>query len=187
MKNIVTQGSLSPDNADSAAFIEELIDVYERQITNFVYSYVKDWSTAQEVTQDVFIKVYEKHKTFEGRSKVKTWLYTIAANQAKDYLRAQERRKKGLKQLFANILKTMESNTPESILLDNEKNQLLAEKVLALPVIYREVIFLFYYEEMSTIEISELLQVSASTIRTRLDRARKMLKSEQERSEQYER
>ncbi|WP_010677059.1 sigma-70 family RNA polymerase sigma factor [Bacillus timonensis] len=186
MKNVVTHESTVQEEVDPISYIEELIEAYERQITNFVFTYVKDWTTAQEVTQDVFIKVYEKYATFEGRSNIKTWLYTIAANQAKDYLRAQERRKKGLKQLFANMIKKVESDTPESILLANENNQVLADKVLALPVIYREVVILFYYEEMTTPEISELLQVSASTIRTRLDRARKMLKDEHERSEKNE-
>ena len=186
MKNVIQHEINNHQNTDTIYYIEELIHSYERQITNFVFTYVKDWAAAQEITQDVFIKAYEKYATFEGRSNVKTWLYTIAANQAKDYLRARERRKRGIKQLIANMMNKVESDTPESILLTSEHNQMLIEKVFALPIIYREVIILFYYEEMTTSEIGELLQVSASTIRTRLDRARKMLKDNHERSGENE-
>ncbi|MFS0862094.1 sigma-70 family RNA polymerase sigma factor [Fredinandcohnia sp. 179-A 10B2 NHS] len=183
MRNVLPDPSIHKHCTDTSTFIEDLINKYERQITNFVYTYVKDWSAAQEITQDVFIKAYEKSYTFEGRSNVKTWLFTIAANQSKDYLRALERRKKGLKYLFSNMITNVEKNTPETIFITNESNQTLAESVLALPVIYREVVILFYYEDLPTKEIGDLLQMSSSTVRTRLNRARQMLKSLDEGSE----
>ncbi|WP_121680957.1 sigma-70 family RNA polymerase sigma factor [Falsibacillus albus] len=161
---------------DAAAMLESLIDQYERAVTQFAYTYVKDWGAAQDISQEVFIKIYEKLDSFQHRSSMKTWIFSITANQCKDYLRSLEGKKRKLSSFVQNIFTQNDEKTPEQIIEEKQSNDSLAQDVLSLPVKYREIIILYYYEELNTNEIASLLDISGSTVRTRLDRARKQLK-----------
>ncbi|MFS0862096.1 sigma-70 family RNA polymerase sigma factor [Fredinandcohnia sp. 179-A 10B2 NHS] len=186
MRDFLSSVPSQPEELDITAIVKDLIDTYEQQITKFAFVYVRDWGAAQEITQNVFIKVYEKYHTFEGKSNIKTWIYTITANESKDYLRSMKSKRNIVKRLLTHVTKKSETNTPESIFMEKETSQSLAQKVLSLPLLYREVIILYYYENLSSNEISDMLEVSPSTIRTRLERARKILKDSSERSEYNE-
>ncbi|RDI41641.1 RNA polymerase sigma-70 factor (ECF subfamily) [Falsibacillus pallidus] len=167
--------------SSQTAILENLIDQYETAITQFAFTYVKDWGAAQDITQEVFIKVYGKLESFQQRSSMKTWLFSITANQCKDFLRVQESRKRKLTSFIQRVFTHQEEKTPEDMLQEKHQNASLAQDVLALPVKYREIIILYYYEELNTNEIAALLDQSPSTIRTKLDRARKQLKELNER------
>jgi len=160
---------------DKEKTIEELIDSYGKKLTNFVYTYVKDWGIAEDITQEVFITVFKKLDSFNNHSSLKTWVYTIAANKSKDYLRKGYFKKNILSNMIRFIMS--EEKTPEKVLLEKVHHLELAESFMKLPVNYREVIFLYYYEELSTTEISELLETKISTVKSRLIRARKILKN----------
>ncbi|WLD95477.1 sigma-70 family RNA polymerase sigma factor [Alkalihalobacillus sp. AL-G] len=162
----------------AAAVIEEAIREYGKQLTNFAFSYVKDWTTAEDIVQDSFIKAFRKYDSFKGESSLKTWLYRIAANQCKDYLRSSYFKRV----VLSNILPT--KNQPENPTTD-EVDEDLANFVIKLPVKYREVIILHYYEELPIKQISELLQLKESTVKTRMRRARLLLKSKLEGSDKH--
>ncbi|WP_433745257.1 sigma-70 family RNA polymerase sigma factor [Falsibacillus pallidus] len=167
--------------SSQTATLENLIDQYEKAITQFAFTYVKDWEAAQDITQEVFIKVYEKLNSFQQRSSMKTWLFSITANQCKDYLRVQESGKRKLTSFIQKVFTQQEERSPEDLIQEKQQNTSLAQDVLCLPVKYREIIILYYYEELNTNEIAALLNQSPSSIRTKLDRARKQLKELNER------
>ncbi|MCA1065412.1 sigma-70 family RNA polymerase sigma factor [Rossellomorea sp. AcN35-11] len=156
--------------------IENLIDEYEVQVTKLAYLYVKDWPAAQDITQEVFIKAFHALHQFNHNSSYKTWIYRIAINLCKDYKRSAYFRRNMIVNKFHTLLKKEASVSPEQELILNEENDSVASHVFSLPLKYKEVILLYYYEELSTQEIGDMLGINPSTVRTRLDRGREKLK-----------
>jgi RNA polymerase sigma-70 factor, ECF subfamily len=149
--------------------VEELMDMYGEEIKRLIYSYVKNWATTDDIVQEVYLKIYLKLYTFKGEASLKTWVYKIAINKCKDYLRSWHY----LRLVMTDkIIENNESCSIEDELMWKDTKSELIEKVMALPVKYREVIVLFYIKEFSLLEISELLQINVETVKTRLRRAR---------------
>ena len=145
---------------------------YGESLIRLAFTYVKDIHKAEDIIQDVFLKVYANLHQFKGESSFKTYLYRITINQCKDYLKSWS-----FKNLFfteKNIEYSFDSF--ESTVLRFEENYELGMKILDLPIKYREVIILHYYQDYSISEIATLLTVSESTIHTRLRRAKQRLK-----------
>lgn len=165
------------DEAMREEFIERMIDQYNQQILWLAYSYVKDYSLAEEITQDVFLTCYHKIDTFRHDSSIRTWLYRITVNKCKDCLRKKKIRAfltfENQKQ--ENLV--IEEAHPESIAFQTMEDQLLSERVLSLPTKFKEVIFMHYFEEMKIQEIADVLGAKVNTVKTRLKRGRAMLKS----------
>lgn len=156
-------------NEMNIALLEEAVTNYGKQMTNLAYTYVKDWSLAEDIIQEVFIKALRNMNKFRGQSSLKTWLYSITANHCKDYLRSSYFRRVVLSNVFP-----LRHKDEEKV---NGENHNLSTYVIKLPVKYREVIILHYYEDLKIREISELLEVNEATIKSRLQRARKILKN----------
>lgn len=155
--------------------LENLMDEHGTQIKRLIFSYVKQWEVASDLTQDVFITVFEKLDTFEGRSSLKTWIYSIAINKAKDYLKSWH---------FKNILlqKKMflsgqdKNKTPEEEIMFQHDKKELYKNILNLPPKYRGIFLLHYYSDLTVKEISEANGLPISTIQTRLYRGKEKLK-----------
>lgn len=156
--------------------IEIVMDQYGEQLIRFIYTYVKDWGKAEDIIQEVMVTCFKKLDTFRGESSFKTWIYRIAINRSKDYLRSWSFRNISVTDLLHRFVNKDLTNSPESELLKKNNREEIAKLVLSLPVKYREVLLLFYYEELSIFEICELLMEKESTIKTRLHRARLLLK-----------
>ena len=161
-------------------YFEHLIETLERRVLNLAYTYVKDWNTAEDICQEVFIKVYEKLDTFEQKSSIKTWIYSITVNHCKDFLKSKWYKRTFITEVIHRYMKTSKENVTETHLLKNLEKTSLANDVLQLPIKYREVVILHYYEDLTTQEMSVLLNVGNSTIRTRLQWARLMLQQKYE-------
>ncbi|TYR94290.1 sigma-70 family RNA polymerase sigma factor [Rossellomorea vietnamensis] len=101
-------------------YFEEILQKNEKAVVQFAYTYVKDWPVAEDISQEVFIKVYRNILSFDNRSKLKTWLFSITANECKDYLRKTQRRTKWWNHIVQGSPK-QDKNTPETILLQNEE------------------------------------------------------------------
>ncbi|MBW3110318.1 sigma-70 family RNA polymerase sigma factor [Bacillus sp. MCCB 382] len=170
-------GRLDDTKTHSDHLIETLIDQYETQITKLAYIYVQDWSTAQDICQEVFIKAYHSLGSFNQNSSYKTWIYRIAVNQCKDYKKSAYFRRNTVVDKFHRMFNKEIAATPEQELIQTEENNSVSAQIFALPMKYREIILLYYYEELTTDEIGELLNLKASTVRTRLDRGRQKLKT----------
>lgn len=156
--------------------MEQIIERYGEYLYHFSYMYVKDTQLAEEITQDVLMKFLLHKEDFRNEASLKTYLTRIAINCCHDELRKQKR--KNLLTKFLPLRKNEPST--EQAYLATEAFTTLKETVFALPVHYREVIVLFYYEEFEVAEIADLLDVSQNTVRTRIRRARELLKNNQE-------
>lgn len=173
------------DKSDSAIMemkpveaIDIIMDIYGDEIKRLVFTYIQNKADTDDVSQDVFITIFQKLHTFQGKSSLRSWIYTIAINQAKDHLRSWQSRNKRLKDKLrqsASFL-SKDQKTPEEYMIKRTTNNHLLTQVMDLSNIYREVIILYYFQELSTQEISEILHTKEATIRTRLSRAREKLK-----------
>ncbi|RPF53193.1 sigma-70 family RNA polymerase sigma factor [Aquisalibacillus elongatus] len=156
--------------------LETCMNQYGHDIFRLVHSYVHNYSDADDLTQDVFVKVYEKIHTFNGESSLKSWIYRIAINTCKDYLRSFQSKQRKLKEKFQQLLNEPEIPTPEEQSIEQETHSQLLLYVDQLPLKYREIIILYYFEELSLNELSEALGLNNNTAKARLRRARERLK-----------
>ncbi|WJY27543.1 sigma-70 family RNA polymerase sigma factor [Sporosarcina trichiuri] len=163
-------------------WLADLMDEYGDRLTKLAYSYLRDWGKAQEIVQDVFLTCYEKYDTYEEILSYKAWVYRITINRCKDALRSAWARRvvvnSGLFQFFRST-----EPSPETFSLQKDADIQLAEKVMELPVKYREIIHLHYYEELSVQEIAQLLNMNRNTVKTRLKRGRSLMEGSMERGE----
>lgn len=160
------------------AMFESVMREYGQKTLQLVYLFVKDHSLAEDITQDVFLKAYKSLHAFRGDSDPKTWIYRIAVNEAKKYLRSWS---------FRNIFSTLATAYEERIgskasgdveqeVFDKIGKAEMVERVMSISPAYREVITLHYFEELSIKEIAYVLGVSDEVVRARLSRARKQLR-----------
>ncbi|MBE6700378.1 MAG: sigma-70 family RNA polymerase sigma factor [Ruminococcaceae bacterium] len=155
---------------DTLSF-EVLVRYYEKFVYNIAFSYMGNSQDAFDVAQDAFIKVWEKLKTFKGKSSFSTWLYRIVANSAKDAL---EKRKKVWKGCEAQDLSTGE--TPEDKVIEKERLESLKIALFSLDKDSRNILVLREFSELNYEEIAEVLHIPSGTVKSRLNRARVKLK-----------
>lgn len=159
---------------DTGELLSELIRAYSTDLYNLAFSYVHNVQQAEDLTQETFIRAYRNLDRFHGRSSYKTWLYSIASNCCRDYLRAQKVRRLFLLSKAGEPLQTAVSAESEAIA--QVEGDAIWSVVMKLPLHYREIIILHYKEDLSLAQISEILSVSEQTLRTRVFRAREKLK-----------
>ena len=158
---------------NSIAAINYFVQTHQQFVFVLCVKMTNDREISEEITQDVMIKCIEKINAFEGKSKLKTWVYKIAHNEVLNHLRK-------------NKLMTSELNdetTPTSIeksILDNMNDLDLKHAIDThfnkLPIDQKEILTLFYLEELSLKEIEQITQLSASNVRVKLHRGRDQFK-----------
>lgn len=151
---------------------ENKIKEYYPAIYKFVYIQVRNRTDAQDITQEVFYKYLTHNIDFTDTSKERSWLFTVASNQCKSYWRTTWCKK--ILPIEEDIVKL--EHTPEQEYEKKENASYVVACVAKLPTKYREIIHLFYYEDMNIEQISEITGKNKSTIQTQLDRGRKLLK-----------
>lgn len=157
--------------------IEQLMNDYGNDVLRIAYLYLKDRHLAEDVFQEVFVKVYKNYNKFKNNSSEKTWIMSIAINTCRDMLRTSWFKKVFMfKDTDDDLLKDAYEDVDEKVAKKMEYEELLKE-VMNLPLKYRELIILYYYEELSTMDISVALKMPEGTVRSRLFRARTILKS----------
>lgn len=151
--------------------IEDLYHNHARNIQRLCYLYLGDAAASEDAMQETFLKAYEKYPLFRGNSDIKTWLTRIAINTCKD----MQRRDAG-KNVFpaAEVLENTQHATdvPENTI----EKLLVSEAIHRLPRELREVVILFYYQELTTKTISTVLHIPRTTVEFRLKKARGELK-----------
>lgn len=159
--------------------LKTLIDRYTPQIYNFVARFV-GITSAPDVTQDVWIKVWRNIKKFDiTRAHFKTWLFTIARNTTTDYLR---KKKSMVFSDFDNEDSLFEDTVIDEVILPDEAIEKLEDKELLnkllskLPLNYQEVLTLHYQEDMTFKEIGEVLGKPLNTVKSHHRRALEQLK-----------
>lgn len=160
-----------------------LVLKYQHKIVRQVSRYVRDFSEAQDVAQEVFLKAYRALPGFRGESAFYTWLYRIADNTAKNYLVAQKRRPPGSgvdlddaeHQALDSALVVIA--TPEHLLLRDEIEKTVFNTIEQLPEDLRTAITLRELEGLSYEEIAQAMGCPVGTVRSRIFRAREAIDS----------
>jgi RNA polymerase sigma-70 factor, ECF subfamily len=155
--------------------LEKIMIEHGNDVLYLAYSYVKDRTVAEDIAQEVFISAYTHLETFNWNSSIKTWLYRITVNRCKDYLKSWSYRTNVLTNVIDFGLKSRVKET-DTIIIERDEQAKLLDYLLTLPLKYREVIYLFYFEELSTNEIAQLLSINLNTLKSRLKRAKELLK-----------
>lgn len=150
-------------------------------LLRLAYLYIKDWPAAEDIVQDVFLAYYQKFEQFEERSSLKTYLAKMTINKCKDYLKSWRYRK----QILTNSFLYQSKKIRDKIIVEDEK-LVLADAILQLPLKYREVIIYYYFEELSVLEVAQLLSISDNTVKTRLKKSRALLKNQLKHTIQWE-
>lgn len=127
---------------------------------------------AQEVTQEVFLRVCRRLETFNGQARFATWLYRLAYNLALEHRRRARIR---LPHVSVEMLDQLPAETAQAH-VDEERQRLLARLLEELPDLYRTVINMYYWLECPVEEISEALCVPAGTVKSYLSRARQLMR-----------
>ncbi|MFC7370605.1 sigma-70 family RNA polymerase sigma factor [Fictibacillus iocasae] len=175
MKNLtsITKPSEAvPIRTDKTELLHLLMDDYGEEIKRLVYAYTKNWTHSEDLTQDIFLCVYKNLDTFQQQSSIKTWIYRIAINKCKDFLRSWHYKKTIISDI---ILPSEKENSPETVYLHSERKEAVSQLILQLPVKYREVIVLYYFRDLTLEEMTELLGANVNTLKSRLQRAKKRL------------
>ena len=160
---------------DKEDLIDEIMNKYGQEVLQLVYSYVNNKEVAEDLTQDIFVKCYKSLHTYKGNSNLKTWLWRIAINHCKDYLKSWYNKKVIVTEDDFTYMGSQKESV-EQIVIQSAEDSRLASAVMNLPIKYREVIYLFYYEELSIKEIAIVIDVKENTIKTRLKKAKELLK-----------
>lgn len=154
--------------------VEKLIDLYGNDVLRIANMYTKNSTIAEDIFQEVFLKVTKKLHLFKNESSEKTWIIRITINTCKDYLKSAWKTK-----VVPSIdipEQISEMPNPDNNIITNETSKIILTEILNLSLIYKEVVLLYYYKMFSTIEIAEILKIPEATVRTRLKRAREILK-----------
>ncbi len=163
------------DLTNKEAVLEIIMDEYGESVVWLAFSYLKDKGKSEDIAQEVFITCYTKLDSFNMESSLKSWVLTITANKCKDVLKSWAHRNIIFAQSLLGTFKQQGSD-PDLELIGSEENRELTKNILKLPIKYREVIFLHYFEDLKVQEISEFLSIKENSVKTRLRRARILLK-----------
>jgi RNA polymerase sigma-70 factor (ECF subfamily) len=167
-------------SGDSQAF-GELLERYRNEMLHFLIRFMGSRASAEDVFQDTFLQVHLVAESFDTTRRFKPWLYTIAANKARDFHRRQKRRaaaslsapvgggKEGETE-FIDLLASDE-RSPEEPVAKQEQAARVKKVVDELPQHYREILLLNYFQKMSYNQIADALEIPLGTVKSRLHSA----------------
>jgi len=159
---------------------EELVRRYQRPITNYVYRMLSDYDASLDVTQEVFIKVYNSLARYSSDYKFSTWLYRIAHNAAIDYMRRNSVSQQSIEAENADGTYQLQIESPRpNPEQERERSEWRAEiesVVKCLPTVYRELILLRHAQDLSYDEIADVTGLPLGTVKNRLFRAREAMR-----------
>ena len=148
--------------------ISRMIKTYEKDLLRLCCVYLKDSSMAEDAVQETFLKAYKNLHSFRGESSEKTWLIRIAINVCKDMQRTAWFRNIG------RMVNLDDVQIPQA--QEHDVKSAVVAEIMRLPKKLKEVVLLYYYEDMNQSEIAEILNVSITTVHRRLEKARALLK-----------
>lgn len=168
------------DHGDVKSF-ESLVHRYEQPIYNYLLRYLRNGALAEDVFQATFLRLHEKCELYDGQRMVRPWLYTIATHQAVDAIRKESKhRALSLDTAHAasdadvvTLLNLLESKTasPLEQAAEHERAEWTRKAVDMLPDHQRVAVLLIFFQGLKYREVSEILEVSEGTIKSRIHRA----------------
>lgn len=163
MKEVVKD----PDNNHDQIIID-LVNQYQGMLLRMCYVYLRDQELAKDAVQETFLKAYRNWDAFRGESNEKTWLIQIAINTCKSMKRSAWWR-------YIDRRVTPEDIPQTGMMTDEDDMDIMCD-IMQLPSNLKEVIMLYYWQDMNVTEIAQALGVSQSTVSRRLNYARKRLR-----------
>jgi RNA polymerase sigma-70 factor (ECF subfamily) len=159
----------------------QLVERYATVIVNLAYRMVGDRTDAEDLAQETFVAAFKALPRFRAESKFSTWLYRIAANKCKDWLRAK-RPGQGVQDLDVDEMLddgvAAEERTPERLLSQQQVAEQLDRAIQRLPPLYRAAFVLKHVEGLSYEEMQEIVGVNADTLKMRVYKGRLQLSRE---------
>ncbi len=166
--------------------IQDIHNQHRPSIIRYLTRLTGNFEDAEDLTQEVFIKVGKNLNKFRGDSSLSTWIYKIATNTANDFFRSVSFRNNSKQTIFSSelskkmndeiALMNIKKLTPEQQLIKDEMNGCIDNYIQQLNENYRTIILLCDYEGLKNKEVAEVLEVSIDAVKIRLHRARAKLK-----------
>jgi RNA polymerase sigma-70 factor, ECF subfamily len=183
MNKTTDYGLLSEYLKGNQGAFEVLVKRYMTQIYRFVYGYVNDTAVAEDITQEVFVKVWKHAKKIDQQRNFKSWLYMVAKNTTLDFFKKKKavpfslfENEEGRNVLVETVADTALSPGELSVLLEHKDIFLAA--IASLSEKYRQILMMYYYEYLNFREIAEKLQEPINTVKSRHRRGLALLKQQ---------
>jgi RNA polymerase sigma-70 factor (ECF subfamily) len=157
-------------DGDQKAF-EELVERYQRPVFNLAFRFTLDREDAEDIAQSVFVKAYEKLKTFDPKYRFFSWLYKIAVNESINFLH----RKRDFDRFDESLHSQQRADEP--VYHDPSVSSTIDNALLELKPEYRIVVILNHFQDLSYREIGYILNLRENTVKSRLFSARRKLKT----------
>jgi RNA polymerase sigma-70 factor (ECF subfamily) len=154
----------------------ELIDRYEPKITRYVRKFTLNVDDVSDIVQTVFIKGYTNLQSFDTTRSFNSWIYRIAHNESVNHLKKKGNEKVSFIDFDAFFPHPFAKETADKEALSREERQLLDTSLTTISPKYREVLILYFYEELSYQEIAEILHIPIATVGVRIRRGKEALK-----------
>ena len=145
--------------------LEELIEAYQKSLYAAAFNICRNTDDANDVVQDTFIQYYTTKKQFQDEEHLKAWLLRVVINRAKDISRS-----------FWKKNRLSIEDYADAVPFESREETGLFEAVMRLPEKYREVIHLYYYEDLSIKETARILRITEGSVKMRLSRGRSFLR-----------
>lgn len=172
-------------SGNEAAF-QRLFEKHKVSVINLAFRFLRQRQAAEDIAQDVFIKIYEKKFSLDHKAKFSTWLYRVTVNASLDLLRrkkltpqsldAETVDVKGKKRTLLENTAASSSSSPRQTVQDEEIQDKVRKVIDALPEKFRTPILLYQFEELSYREIAVILGVTEKAVEKRLYHAKEILR-----------
>lgn len=162
--------------------IKFLYHTYANLVFNLALQYTHNVEDAEEITQDVFLKIYNHLEGFNHQSNIKTWIYRITINQSLDFLKSKNRKKRSFLGTFFDrthenkLNNVSDFNHPGIELQNKEAMEILMAKIHQLPENQKTVIILLKIEDLSQKQVAIIMNISESAVESLFQRAKTNLK-----------
>jgi RNA polymerase sigma factor (sigma-70 family) len=183
--NVLVSRALS---GDQEAF-EALVSRYKKPLLGLIYHYVGEYNEAEDVLQQVWLQLYLSLATLRVYVRIKPWLFTVARNRCLDFLRHKHllsnrllffsEMKSGNEEDEATFLDAIPDTSPtlEELAEQHDLQHEIWHAIQALPQTYHSIFVLYYREQLNYAEIGRILDVSASTVKTKFKRAKPLIRA----------
>ncbi|MCY6483453.1 sigma-70 family RNA polymerase sigma factor [Clostridium aestuarii] len=153
---------------------EELVNKYEILIMKFIYNMIKDKQISEDISQEVFITVYNKLDTFDSKYKFSNWILRIAKNKTIDYIRKYKKIKES--NIEDVVVITSKEPLPEQKLEFKETKKVIEKYINGLKDIDKQIIMLRYMQKVTFKDIAKILEISESSVKRRYYKVKEGLK-----------